>query len=126
VGLGHVLNCYSSRRNHVYPLYTLVTMFSVFHLHDRLMEEETSGSFSSVTGAESRDLNSGSGSRGDHGGEIQKTWSQMYIKYNHLHFHHCYLMLPSYLFCIYYMYLQVGLGHVVNFYSSCHHVYPLY
>jgi hypothetical protein len=36
------------------------------------MEEETSGSFSSVTGAESRDLNSGSHSRGDHGGEIQK------------------------------------------------------
>jgi hypothetical protein len=49
----------------------------------KVMEEETSGSFSSVTGAESRDLNSGSGSRGDHGGEIQKTWSPMYIKDKH-------------------------------------------
>jgi hypothetical protein len=49
----------------------------------KVMEEETSGSFSSVTGAESRDLNSGSHSRGDHGGEIQKTWSPMYIKDKH-------------------------------------------
>ena len=32
----------------------------------KAMENETSGSFSSVTGAESRDLNSGAGSRGDH------------------------------------------------------------
>ena len=47
----------------------------------KVMEEETSGSFSSVTGAESRDLNSGSGSRGDHGGEIQKTRSPMYKMY---------------------------------------------
>jgi hypothetical protein len=49
----------------------------------KVMENETSGSFSSVTGAESRNLNSGSGSRGDHGGEIQKTWSPMYIKDKH-------------------------------------------
>jgi hypothetical protein len=49
----------------------------------KVMENEISGSSIPVTGTISRDLNSGSGSRVDHGGEIQKTWSPMYIRDKH-------------------------------------------
>jgi hypothetical protein len=45
------------------------------------MENEISGSSSAGTGDGSRDLNYDSGSRGDHGGEIQKTRSPMYKMY---------------------------------------------
>jgi hypothetical protein len=49
------------------------------------MVKEISGSFSSVTDARSRDLNFDSGSRGDRGDEIQKTWSPVSTrdKYNY-------------------------------------------
>jgi hypothetical protein len=45
------------------------------------MENEISGSSSAGTGDGSRDLNYDSGTRGDHGGEIQKTRSPMYKMY---------------------------------------------
>ena len=52
------------------PVITRTSKFS-----RKAMVKETSGSFSPVTDARSRDLNFDSGSRGDRGGEIQKTWS---------------------------------------------------
>jgi hypothetical protein len=45
------------------------------------MDNEISGSSSAGTGDGSRDLNYDSGSRGEHGGEIQKTRSPMYKMY---------------------------------------------
>jgi hypothetical protein len=47
------------------------------------MENEISGSSSAGTGDGSRDLNYDSGSRGDHGGEIQKTRSPVNTRDKH-------------------------------------------
>jgi hypothetical protein len=47
------------------------------------MENELSGSSIPVTGTRSRDLNSNSGSRGDHGGETQKTCSPVNTRDKH-------------------------------------------
>jgi len=47
------------------------------------MENESSGSFTSVTGARSRDLNFDSGSRGDHASEVQNTRSPVNTRDNH-------------------------------------------
>jgi len=49
----------------------------------KVMENESSGSLTPVTGARSRELNSDSGPRGDHGGETQKTWSPIHIGDKH-------------------------------------------
>ena len=62
------------------PVITRTSKFS-----RKAMVKETSGSFSPDTDARSRDLNFDSGSRGDGGGEIQKTWSPVSTrdKYNY-------------------------------------------
>ena len=52
------------------PVITRTSKFS-----RKAMVKEIFGSFSPITDARSRDLNFDSGSRGDRGGEIQKTWS---------------------------------------------------
>jgi hypothetical protein len=46
----------------------------------KVMEDEISGLFSPVTGARSHDLNLNFGFRGDHGVEIHKTRSPLYIR----------------------------------------------
>jgi hypothetical protein len=62
------------------PVITRTSKFS-----RKAMVKEMSGSFSPVTDARSRYLNFDSGSRGDRGGEIQKTWSPVSTrdKYNY-------------------------------------------
>ena len=60
------------------PVITRTSPFS-----RKSMVKEISGLFLPVTGARLRDLNSGSSSGGDHGGEIQKTRSPMYIGDEH-------------------------------------------
>jgi hypothetical protein len=49
----------------------------------KVMEDEISGLFSPVTGARSHDLNLNFGFRGDHGVEIHKTRSPLYIRDKH-------------------------------------------
>jgi hypothetical protein len=62
------------------PVFTRTSKFA-----RKAMVKEISGSFSPVTDARSRYLNFDSGSRGDRGGEIQKTWSPVSTrdKYNY-------------------------------------------